>query len=130
MCEFVAWFVLAGLIFLFARDSKSVVMVMDLSKFSITTMGVLALSTVVAVGCMWLDITAFTKEDTLAGNVIQSSEMGFAGVINYVWTKGEMVMSNWQISGAVIMILSLVAIGMNKIPEYKMEKFKKWVLRK
>jgi drug/metabolite transporter (DMT)-like permease len=114
MSEFLSWFVVAGIIFLFTNSS------MNLGQFTWVTFGYLALATVVAVGTMWLDISAFSEEDTLAGNVIQSSEMGFAGVINYLW-NGTRMTGNMKL-GAITMILALVAIGMNKLPKKKKNK--------
>lgn len=113
LTEFLSWFVIAALIFVVTHST------MNLAEFDLKTLGVLILGTLTAVGCMWLDITAFSQEDTVAGNVIQSSEMGFAGFINYVYSAGKVAMSNFQIGGALVMILALVAIGMNKISKKK-----------
>lgn len=109
LTEHIAWFSVS--LFIFVITGSSV----NLQLFDMATFGVLVLGTVTTVGCMWLDITAFGQEDTLAGNVIQSSEMGFAGFINFVYSQGKILMNSYQITGAFVMILALVAIGMNKL---------------
>lgn len=116
MLEFLSWFIIAGSVYLITINSTNVLISkypMNLDMFSMVTFGYLTLATIIAVGTMWLDIAAFSEEDTLAGNVIQSSEMGFAGFINFMWNGTKMIGS--QVIGAIIMILALVVIGMNKI---------------
>lgn len=70
---------------------------------------VLLASAVIAVGSLLLELTGFGQYDPDLGNAVLASEMGFAGVINYL-ILGTL-MSNTQIVGAALLILSLAVVG-------------------
>lgn len=70
---------------------------------------VLGASAVVAVGALYLELTGFAEFDSDLGNAVLASEMGFAGVINYL-ILGTM-MSVTQIVGAALLIASLVFVA-------------------
>jgi ABC-type antimicrobial peptide transport system permease subunit len=73
------------------------------------TLGVIVLSGLVAIGTLALDLYGFSKFDDDLGNVVQSSEMGFAGLLNYL-ILGTIMLSN-QIWGAALLVISMAMAG-------------------
>lgn len=67
---------------------------------------VLFLSGLVAIGTTILDMYGFVNFDDDLGNVVQSSELGFAGLLNY-WILGTLMTTN-QVVGMFVLMLSLV----------------------
>lgn len=71
---------------------------------------VLGMSAVVAVGSLFLELTGFAAYDADLGNAILASEMGFAGLLNYL-ILGT-VMSLTQIIGSGILVVSLMFVAL------------------
>lgn len=70
---------------------------------------VLGASAVVAVGSLYLELTGFAEFDSDLGNAVLASEMGFAGVINYLILGTNM--TKLQIAGAALLVASLAFVG-------------------
>lgn len=70
---------------------------------------VLALSAVTSVGSLFLELTGFSSFDSDLGNAILASEMGFAGLINYVVLGTKM--TNLEMIGAGMLVVSLVFVA-------------------
>ena len=71
---------------------------------------VLGASAIIAVGSLALELTGFAKFDSDLGNAVLASEMGFAGLINFL-ILGTL-MSITQIVGALLLVFSLAIVGM------------------
>ena len=70
---------------------------------------VLGASAVIAVGSLFLELTGFAQFDSDLGNAVLASEMGFAGVINFLILGTSM--SVFQIIGAALLVFSLVFVA-------------------
>lgn len=80
-----------------------------IAPITITVWFVLGASAIIAVGSLFLELAGFAQFDSDLGNAVLASEMGFAGVINYLILKT--MMSSYQIIGAALLILSLAFVG-------------------
>ncbi|OGD81332.1 hypothetical protein A2572_02315 [Candidatus Collierbacteria bacterium RIFOXYD1_FULL_40_9] len=84
---------------------------------------VLGMSAVVAVGSLFLELTGFAKFDADLGNAVLASEMGFAGLINFVILGTLMSFS--QIIGAAILVVSLAFVALASYLRNKNKEFEK-----
>lgn len=70
---------------------------------------VLGGSALVAVGGLYLELVGFSKYDSDLGNSILASEMGFAGMLNYMFLGTMMSMT--QIIGSSLLVFSLFFVA-------------------
>lgn len=88
-----------------------------IAPMTVTIWMVLGASGIVAVGSLFFELMGFAEFDDDLGNAVLASEMGFAGVINYLILGTNM--SPTQIVGAVLLIVSLAFVA---VAAYKRKK--------
>lgn len=91
-----------------------------IAPITATVWFVLGASAFVAVGSLYLELTGFSQFDSDLGNAVLASEMGFAGVINYLILGTKM--SGLQIVGAALLIFSLAFVGIASYSRNKRQK--------
>lgn len=72
--------------------------------------GMVLLAGLVGVGTLILDLYGYSNFDDDLGNIVQSSEIGFAGYLNYLIMSTAMTVN--QIVGAVLLFLSMLVAGL------------------
>lgn len=81
-----------------------------IAPITIAVWKVLAFSAVIAVGTLGLELTGFSNFDSDLGNAVLASEMGFAGLLNFL-ILGTL-MTGFQIIGSALLVLSLATVAL------------------
>jgi len=81
---------------------------------------ILGFSAVIAVGALGLELTGFANFDSDLGNAVLASEMGFAGLLNFLILGTEM--TGFQIVGSALLVLSLATVALASYMRNKQNK--------
>lgn len=80
-----------------------------IAPITIAVWKILGFSAVIAVGTLGLELTGFSNFDSDLGNAVLASEMGFAGLLNFLILGTRM--TGFQVMGSVLLVLSLATVA-------------------